>query len=210
MRIHDISMTINYNMAVYKNIEEKRPLLIRDRKMPESSINESSIKINLHTGTHMDAPFHIYNEGNTIEEIDLNRLITKCCVIDMTEVEGGIRKEDLQLKEIPNGCFVLLKTKNSFIEEFHREYVFLEKSGAEYLRDQEITGVGIDSLGIERDQPEHDTHKLLMDNGIIIIEGLRLKNIEEKEYTLVALPLKIQGADGSPLRAVLLEDMYKL
>lgn len=206
MKIHDISMTISYEMAVYKNSEEKRPLLFRDRKMPESSINESSIKINLHTGTHMDAPFHIYNEGNTIDHMDLNKLITKCQVIDLTEIEDCITKEAFDNKEIPKGCFILLKTKNSFIEEFQKNYIYLEESGAEFLKSKEVVGVGIDSLGIERDHPDHDTHKALMSKDIIIIEGLRLKDIQAGEYTLIALPLKMKGADGSPIRAVLIED----
>jgi arylformamidase len=207
MRIHDISMTISYDMSVYKNIEEKRPLLIRAKKIPEDNINESSIKINLHTGTHIDAPFHIYNDGNTIEAMDLNRLITKCFVLDMTEINGCIKREDLLLKRIPKECFILLKTKNSYTEEFQKDYVYLTQGGAEYLRSKEIIGVGIDSLGIEREQPLHETHKLLLESGIIIIEGLRLKAIEEKEYTLIALPLKILGADGSPIRAVLLDEL---
>jgi arylformamidase len=96
-----------------------------------------------------------------------------------------------------------LKTKNSYNDYFDFRFVFLDRSGAEYLRDVGVIGVGIDCLGIERDQPDHDTHKALLPSEIIILEGLRLKDIEEGSYILSALPLKILNGDGSPVRAVL-------
>ena len=110
-------------------------------------------------------------------------------------------------KDIQSGEFLLLKTRNSFTEEFEANFVFVEKSGAEYLAEKKIIGVAIDSFGIERTQPEHETHKILFNNGITIIEGVRLKEIKASEYFLCALPLKIKGADGAPARVVLIKDL---
>ncbi len=207
MIIYDISMTIEKNMGVYKNIEEKRPIIKFERKIPRDSINESSMYMNLHTGTHIDAPYHVDDMGATIESIDLNKLITKCRVIDLTKIVEGITKEDLMNKNIQSGEFLLLKTRNSFSEEFQPDFVYVEKSGAEYLAEKGIIGVAIDSFGIERAQPEHETHKILFSSGITIIEGVRLKEIKEDEYLLCALPLKIKGVDGAPARIVLIKDM---
>lgn len=207
MIIYDISMTIEKSMGVYKNIEEKRPVIKFERKIPKDSINESSMYMNLHTGTHIDAPYHVDDKGVTIENIDLNKLITKCRVLDLTNIVDRITKEDLVDKNIGPGEFLLLKTRNSFTEEFEADFVFVEKSGAEYLAEKEIIGVAIDSFGIERTQPDHETHKILFNNGITIIEGVRLKEIEESEYLLCALPLKIKGADGAPARIVLIKDL---
>jgi len=207
MIIHDISMTIEKEMGVYKNIEGKRPAIKFDRKIPKDSINESSICMNLHTGTHIDAPYHVDDMGATIDTIDLNKLITKCRVLDLTKIVGGITKDDLMCKNIMRGEFLLLKTKNSFTEEFEPDFIFVEKSGAEYLAEKEIIGVAIDSFGIERAQPDHETHKTLFNKGVIIIEGVRLKEIEEAEYLMCALPLKIKGVDGAPARIVLIKDL---
>lgn len=207
MVIYDISMTIEKSMGVYKNIEEKRPIIKFEKKIPKDSINESSMYMNLHTGTHIDAPYHVDDMGDSIEVIDLNRLITKCRVLDLTRIVGGITKEDLMDKNIRAGEFLLLKTRNSFTEEFDPDFIFLEKTGAEYLAEKQIIGVAIDSFGIERAQPEHETHKILFRMGITIIEGIRLKEIEESEYFMRALPLKIKGVDGAPARIVLIKDL---
>jgi len=207
MIIYDISMTIEKEMGVYKNKEEKRPVIKFDRKIPKDSINESSMYMNLHTGTHIDAPYHVDDNGETIENVDLNKLITKCRVLDLTKIVDKITKEDLICKNIKPGEFLLLKTKNSFTEEFEPDFIFVEKSGAEYLAEKEIIGVAIDSFGIERAQPDHETHKTLFNKGVIIIEGVRLKEIEEAEYLMCALPLKIKGVDGAPARIVLIKDL---
>jgi len=207
MIIYDISMTIEKEMGVYKNKDEKRPVIKFERKIPKDSINESSMYMNLHTGTHIDAPYHVDDNGATIENVDLNKLITKCRVLDLTKVVDKITKEDLICKNIMPGEFLLLKTKNSFTEEFEPGFVYVEKSGAEYLVEKGIIGVAIDSFGIERAQANHETHKTLFEKGVTIIEGVRLKDIAEAEYFMCALPLKIKGADGAPARIVLIKDL---
>lgn len=75
MQVYDISMTVHEGMAVYKNMEEKRPVITHFRKMPADSINESVITMNVHTGTHIDAPYHVDKNGVTIDTLDLNQLI---------------------------------------------------------------------------------------------------------------------------------------
>ena len=121
-------------------------------------------------------------------------------------MEDRITKQDLIHKNIERGDFVLFKTRNSLTDISDVSFVFLEISGADYLKEKEVSGVGTDGLGIERSQSGHETHKILLGNGIPIIEGLRLKDVAEGEYILCALPLKLQGVDGSPTRAVLMEN----
>lgn len=204
MKIYDISMPIFHDMTVYKNKEEKRPATEITRDYPEGA-RESKIHLEMHTGTHVDAPKHMIEGGESIDRLDLSQVVTKCRVIDMTSAAEEIKKEDLIDKDIEPGDFILLKTKNSFEETFNPEFVFLEKSGAEFLAERKIKGVGIDSLGIERSQPGHETHIALFKNGITIIEGLRLKDIPEGRYFLVAAPLFVVGAEGAPARAILIE-----
>ncbi|MDP4089333.1 MAG: cyclase family protein [Bacillota bacterium] len=205
MKIHDISMMIHKDMPVYNNIEDKRPRVEVVSTYETGSHYESRIRLDIHTGTHLDAPLHMVEGGDTIENIDLYKCITQCTVFDLTSVDLQITKADLEGLDIKEGQFVIFKTKTSFLTEFDFNFVFLEKSAAEYLRDKKIKGVGMDALGVERSQPGHETHKALLGSGIIVLEGLALKDIQPGEYTLIALPLKIQGAEGAPARAVLIE-----
>ncbi len=206
MKLYDISMPINENIPVYGNKAGKGPVITTVTDYNTGSIHESVISMNLHTGTHIDAPLHMIQGGSTFETIDISRLVTPCCVYDFTGAEERITANDLRAKDIQPGSFILLKTRNSFFEGFDPGFVYVDASAAEYLSDKGIIGVGIDSLGIERAQPGHETHKTLLGNGIIILEGLRLADIREGEYKLIALPLRITGTEASPARAVLIEE----
>jgi len=206
MKLYDISMKVDQNIPVYKNRVEKRPEITVTSNFSTGSSYESVIKMHLHTGTHIDAPLHMIEGGATFETIDIARLITDCTVFDFTGVQDRITADDLKTKDIKPGSFILLKTRNSFFEGFDNNFVFVDKTGAEYLKNLGITGVGIDSLGIERSQPGHETHKLLLGQGIIILEGLQLADIKEGAYKMIALPLKMYGTEASPARAVLIEE----
>ncbi len=205
LRIIDISMTIRRDMPVYKNLEEKRPVHTVRRSIPPDSVNESSLSMDLHTGTHVDSPFHMIRGGQPTESLPLKRLIAPCRVLDLTGVREGITREDLEGFDLPPGRFVLLKTRNSFDEGFRADYVYLAESGARHLAGLGVGGVGIDSLGIERAQPGHGTHLALLERDILILEGLVLREVPPGDYLLIALPLKIRDADGAPARAVLIE-----
>ena len=206
MRIYDISMSIAHDMEVYKNKNEKRPVIKTVKDFSNGEIFESRVDMDMHTGTHIDMPIHIVKDGKTVENIDLAKVITQCKVFDFTHVSEKIGKENLLKKDINSGDFVILKTQNSYRTEFMSDFVYLDKTGAEYLKYKGVKGVGIDSLGIERNQPEHETHKILLGAGIVIIEGLVLKDIGEDNYFLHALPLKIAGVEASPVRAVLVKE----
>lgn len=206
MKIIDISMNIHQDMMVYKNRDENRPELKFSKRICDDGINESWLKIYLHSGTHIDASFHVDDNGETIEYVDLKKLATECKVLDLTKIKAMVTKNDLLDKEIKEGDFIILKTINSYKDEFDYEFVFLEKSGAQYLKSKGVIGVGIDALGIERSQLGHDTHKILLGSNIVILEGLRLRDVDEGKYFLFALPLKINGADGSPARAILIKN----
>ncbi|MDF2698892.1 MAG: kynB2 [Haloplasmataceae bacterium] len=205
MKIYDVSMNINENMMVYGNYQAKKPKYIVRADHSNSSHYETSITLDMHSGTHIDAPLHMIKDGQTIEAYKLEDFITPCIVLDLTNVLDRITKADLINKDIHKGDFLLLKTKNSYTNEFSKDFIFVEKSAAEYLVEKGIKGVGTDGLGIERSQPDHETHISLLSKGIIIIEGLRLKDIHEGEYILNALPLKIDNVEASPIRAILIE-----
>jgi len=205
MKIYDISMSICKDMPVYKGKESKRPIIKVESDFNSGSVYETRLEIDLHTGTHLDAPLHMLQDGSTIEKMDLERLVRKCKVFDFQSVEDKITQEHLIGKNIVEGDFIILKTKNSVLDILEKEFIFLDKTGAEYLRNKGIVGIGIDSLGIERNQPEHETHKILLGSGIVILEGLRLRDVEEDEYFLLAVPIKIANAEAAPVRALLIK-----
>ena len=203
--IYDISMTINQEMMVYKNKEEKKPVIKQVNFFDKDGNYESVLSMNLHTGTHIDYPLHMIEKGNTSNTEDLSVLTGKAKVFDLTHLKEKISLTDIEYLDIKKNDFVLFKTKNSLTEEFDYNFIYLDESGAKYLKEKEIRGVGIDALGIERAQENHPTHKLLLSSNIIILEGLRLKDIKEDEYQLFCLPLKIAKVEASPVRAILIK-----
>ncbi|MBK5200045.1 MAG: cyclase family protein [Spirochaetaceae bacterium] len=202
--VYDISMPITQDMPVFKGKEEKRPLITTQSTFATGSTYESVIKMNMHTGSHIDSKLHMIEGGPTVESLNIKELLTKCRVIDLSECTSSIGKKDLVDKNIQSGSFILLKTKNSTEDILEKEFIYLDRSGASYLVEKNIAGVGTDGLGIERNQSDHKTHILLMNKGIHILEGLRLANIKEGEYFLSALPILIPGVEASPIRAVLI------
>jgi len=205
MKIYDISLSIHEGMPVYNNHPGKKPLIKTVKDFTQGSVYESRIEMDMHTGTHLDAPLHMLEGGSTLDCVDLSRVVTPCRVLDLSGVQDRIGEAELKGKGIRTGEFILLKTRNSKVEGFDPSFVFLDGSGARFLRDAGVGGVGIDALGIERSQPGHETHKILLGAGIVILEGLRLLQIEEGEYILFAPPLKIIGTEAAPARALLVQ-----
>lgn len=202
MKVHDISSLIFEGMPVYKDKEEKQPKL---STVTNGYVTETRLQIDAHTGTHVDAPLHMIPDGETIETISIEKLVGNCKVLDLTNINEKITKSDLERFEIDADDFILLKTKNSFDDNFNFDFIFLDETGANYITEKGVRGVGIDSLGIERSQKGHPTHKQLFSNHVIIVEGLRLKEVEEGSYFMVAAPLKLTGIDAAPARILLLE-----
>lgn len=208
MKIYDVSMHVKEGMQVYKNNPNKQPQFINFSNFTTSSAYETNVNINLHTGTHMDFPLHMIDGGDTSDTLDLKKLITKVNVIDLTSVTDGITEKDLIKCNMNEGDFVLFKTRNSFEETFNFQFIYLKESGARYLAERHVTGVGVDGLGVERDQSGHPTHKILMNHDVTIIEGLRLANVPEGTYMMFALPIKMPSVDALLLSVVLVEGIY--
>jgi arylformamidase len=204
MKIYDISMEISEQMPVYKNLESKKPSFINVSNHVENEHYETDVKMNVHSGTHVDFNLHMVKDGSTSSDAILSNYISEARVLDLTYVLDRIEKDNLVHLGIKKNEFILLKTRNSSDDIFNPDFVFLAESASIYLSELGIKGVGIDALGVERSQKGHPTHKHLMSKNIIILEGLRLKDVSVGSYTLIALPLKLKGLDASPVRAVLI------
>ncbi|SDW67894.1 Kynurenine formamidase [Marininema mesophilum] len=207
MKLYDISMPIHEGMAVYKNKPEKKPKIECVQDFDTSPARESRITLDVHTGTHVDSPLHMLPEGGTMETLNIETLTGQVKVIDLTAVSEGIGANDLKGYEIEEGDFILLKTRNSGREDFDFEFVFLAEDGARWLAERKVRGVGIDALGIERSQQGHPTHKILFNAGVIIVEGLRLGEVPEGIYFMVAAPIKLIETEAAPARVLLFDNL---
>ncbi len=168
------------------------------------SVNVGQMTGSLHTGTHIDAPFHYDSKGKTIDELDLNLAIGKAKVIDVSHVEK-ITAETLQGFEFKGISRVLLHTSlPNNPNRFPDKMPDLDPSVASHLKEAGVKLIGVDMPSVDApDSKNLATHHALYDNGIFILENLMLDHVTPGNYELVAVPLAIAGADASPVRAVL-------
>lgn len=206
MNYIDISWPITNNITSWEN---KFPVkIIHDYTFSKNNQQSSSIHMSLHTGTHIDFPKHFIKNGKTSENYDINDLSGRCKVLELN-CDKIIKASDLKRCLIKKNDIILFKTKNSNLgneDKFNSKFVSLDISVAKYLAEIGVKTVGIDYLGIEDcSKKSGQVHKILLDNDIPIIEGLRLKNVKMGIYKLLCFPLKIIGVEGCPVRAILLK-----
>ena len=211
MKIIDISWPISSDMTAYK--DKKTVNFRKNKTFEKDGSRDSLIFLGSHTGTHVDSPAHFLQDGKTIENLDLKNIVGPCVVLDCTDVKDAITATDLQKHVIKEGQIVLLKTKNSVQSDndpFDVDFVYLEKSGAQYLVEKKIKAVAIDYLGLERGDKDHPAHKLFMKNNIAIVEGVRLAGVAPVDYFFCCLPLKLVGLEAAPARVILIENFCKI
>lgn len=205
MKIHDVTRLISEDMTVYKDRESKKIKRTIVADYEKADYYESRMDMDMHCGTHIDAPLHMIKGGDTIEKYDLSKFIGDCKVFDLTDVDEAIRKKDIENLDIQKDDIVIFKTKNSSDQGYNPKFVYIEEDAALYLSEKGIKTVGIDAMSIERDKKEHPSHKIILGANIGVIEDLYLKNVGQGQYFLSALPLNIRGSEASPIRAVLIE-----
>ena len=172
-----------------------------------SECNLSQISTTAHIGTHMDAPLHYLERGAGIETMPISAGIGRARVIEIHD-PAAIRPQELEPHHLKKGERVLFKTANSArywkTSDFVKDFIYVSPDAARFLVQCGVQTVGVDYLSVGAfagDGPE--THRILLQAGVWIIEGLQLEHVEPGEYELFCLPLKIVGCDGAPARAVL-------
>lgn len=208
MQTYDITLTISPDMVVWP--EDPPVNIFRASKIEEGNdANVSRIEMSVHTGTHIDAPYHFIRDGDTIENLPIDLLTGRAYVYHLPDEVDTITKALVENSPIPPRTKrVLFRTRNSnhwkgSPEAFDPNYVSLEPDAAEYLIQRGVKLVGVDYLSVASFEDVVPTHKVLLESGIVIVEGLNLSEVQQGRYTLYCLPLKIAGADGAPARAIL-------
>jgi arylformamidase len=210
MRIYDVSVRLSATTPTYPGdpgieISSWKSLANGD------SANVSLLHLGAHSGTHVDAPAHFIAGAGRVESLSLEALIGEAQVV---EVPDNITTIDASFAAVhcqPGGERILFKTRNSDFWSgekpiFHTDFTHLDLSAAEYLAGQGARLIGIDYLSIEQFKSKtHETHLALLSKGIVILEGLDLREVDAGIYELICLPLRIAcgHGDGSPVRAVL-------
>ena len=211
MKIFDISVPVSAGMPVWPG--DPQVVLERYRTISAGNFsNDSKLACSVHTGTHVDAPAHFIENGKTVENLSLNSLIGPAVVANLPEAD--IITPDMldALALSPQTTRLLLKTRNSALwadphHHFHQDFVALSTQAAQWIIRKGIDLVGIDYLSIQLfKDAEPLTHRTLLDEGIIIVEGLNLKDVAPGIYQLICLPIKLSGSDGAPTRAVLVRE----
>jgi arylformamidase len=206
-KIFDISVPVANGGVVYPGNPEIR-IEPHSELSRGASSNLSRLSFGSHTGTHVDAPRHFLEAGSTVDRLPLDALIGPAQVIAFPDDVMSVTAADLQQSGLANAQRVLIRTRNStFIKEreFHPDYTYLAPDAAEYLASAGVKLVGVDYLSVEQfHSGHHKTHRTLLGRGIVIVEGLDLSGIAPGEYAFCCLPLRLEGLDGAPARAVLM------
>lgn len=206
--IHDISVPLHNGMHFWEGDPEPNISRLEDHERGDAWTT-THLNFCAHIGTHVDAPLHRVRGGGTVDALDLQTLIGRAYVVDITDVVSEIGANDLATRNIPqNVRRLLFKTRNGALwarEGFQKNFVALNASGAQWVVERNIKLVGMDYLSADifltDAAPAHD---VLLNARVVIVEGMMLNDVAAGWYTLICLPIKIAGADGAPARAILL------
>ena len=208
MRTYDITLTISPDLVVWPDdppVELFKTAAIANG----SEANVSRIHMGVHTGTHVDAPYHFLDGGKTVDELEVGMLTGRAYVLHLDEGVDLITREVIEASSIPPRTKrVLFRTRNSNLwkdghTKFDEEYVAIDPEAAALLIRRGVKLVGVDYLSVAAYTDTTPTHQILLQAGVIIVEGLNLSEVNQGRYTLYCLPLKIEGVDGAPARAIL-------
>lgn len=172
-------------------------------KEQTGSVNIGKLTTSMHTGTHADAPFHFDNNGEKVDQLDVNVFIGTCFVMDCRGI-AEITRETFDSVNLNGVQRILLKTQDAIPTQFPTTIPIIHPNAVPYLNEKGIILIGVDNPSVDPlDSKEVSAHHALYRAGIHIVEGLVLETVEEGFYDFIALPLKVEGADGAPVRAVI-------
>jgi arylformamidase len=207
MRMYDISVGVSPEIPVWPG---DPPVVLERVKSLENGdeANVSRIQSGVHVGTHIDAPIHFVEGGASVDAIPLKSLLGRAYVVDLRKADV-LDAATLEFARIPPRTRRLLfKTRNSELwtsgeSSFQRDFVAVDASGAEWLVKKGVKLVGVDYLSVAPFNDGVATHRILLEAGVVVVEGLDLARVSKGRYTLYCLPVKLMGSDGAPARAVL-------
>ena len=202
----DLTHTITEGMPVYPGTEP--PTLEQANTVEKDGFAEKLLRMYSHTGTHIDAPAHMLAKGPSLDQLAAGHFVGMACVIDVAE-ESVIEKALLETQAaLLDGCdFVLFHTGWSEYwgqEGYFSDFPVLSLDAARWLAQRGLKGVGFDAISVDPvGTTDFMNHYVFFHAGMISIENLMgLEALIGKRFLFSCLPLKLEDADGSPVRAV--------
>jgi arylformamidase len=212
MRIFDISLSIDPGLVVWPGDPKVELERFRSISTGDAS-NDSRIACSVHSGTHVDAPLHVFDDGPAVDRLPLDALIGPALLVELAQSVDVVTASTLESLRLPeNVTRLLFKSRNSAWwderpGEFRPDFVAIEDDAAGWIVSRRIRLVGVDYLSVEPFRRTGGaTHRRLLEAGVIIVEGLTFQNVPAGRYQMVCLPLKLGDSDGAPARAILIED----
>lgn len=205
MKIIDISVPISADLPTYPGDAVLEVIPVEQISRGDD-YNLSRIIMSSHCGTHVDPPRHFIEGAAGVDQLRLELLVGEALVVEFPGVKEVGRRE---LEQVPlEGVRrLLIKTGNARLwrdPEFSPDFASLSQDGAEFLVEKGVRLVGIEYLSIEKYNGSGEVHRLLLEHGVIVIEGLNMEEAHPGRYDLVCLPLRLKDGDGAPARAVLI------
>ena len=208
LNFYDLTLPISENTLLYPG--DSAPLLAKESDIKKGDdLTASHLSINCHVGTHVDGPAHFLGDGETLDELGLERFHGPALVCDFPDCDV-ITLKNVQNFEIPECHHILLKTKNSTLlqqETFLQDYCTLSPEAAEWLCEHQPLSVGIDYYSLDPYQGENGfpAHLVLARAGIPVYVCLNLQEVSSGPYVFSGFPLRLFGTEASPVRAVLMK-----
>jgi arylformamidase len=201
----DVSVTVRHGMAHWPD----NPPVILERAMDigrGDACNVSHLAMGVHTGTHMDGPLHFIHGAPGLDQMPLSATMGEARVIEITHPRE-VTATELEAYDLRADERVLLRTANSTRcwqeEAFVTDFVHISEPAARHMAEVGVQTVGIDYLSVAGYYADGATiHRILLDAGIWIIEGLDLSAVPGGRYELICLPVKLHESDGAPARAI--------
>ena len=205
MTIIDISRTLWPDVATWPGDTRFSLETVLDRGQGHS-VNLTTITMSAHTGSHVDAPRHFTDDGLTMEGVDLRPFWGLAQVVTINKALGPLFPQDFLDYDLSQAPRLLVHTAASSFDPtiFPHDILYPSPALANYLGSLDVILFGSDAPSMDKTDDLHlPGHNALLQNNIAILEGLDLSHAPDGLYELVALPLKIQDGDGSPVRAAL-------
>ncbi|MFZ7134572.1 MAG: cyclase family protein [Eubacteriales bacterium] len=208
MKIFDLTHMISQDMPVYPGTE--KPLFTVANTHENDGFTEKRMEMYSHTGTHIDAPFHILSHGKPLNEYTIDKFIGRGIILHVDEIIGhdiNISHIEHEEERIRKCDFVILKTGWSKYwgkKKYFNNYPCLTEESAAWLSQFDLKGIGVDTISVDPiETKDFSNHRIFMKKDMIIVENLcYLDDIANEQFLLVVVPLKIENSDGSPIRAI--------
>ncbi len=196
MKIYDISQEI-FNCDVYPGDsipKRKQVSNIKDGDL----CNLSDFSMCAHNGTHVDAPYHFFDDGKTIDQLPLEYTVGLCKILEFSGIINAKEADKIMQRAGP-----------AYSESSKRILIkgnaYIDPDGARFFVSRGIKLIGVEAQTVSVEKYVSEVHKILLSNEIVILEGIRLSDIDEDDYFLNAVPISLGGADGAPCRAILIK-----